>query len=60
LSNSVFPALSQLSLFGVRFNWLILGVLIYPLLYGLGRLYIRLAEQGERDFIQVVDAGEER
>ncbi len=60
LSDSVFPALSDLSPFGVRPNWLILGVLIYPLLYGLGRLYIRLAEQGERDFIRIVESGEER
>jgi hypothetical protein len=60
LSNSVFPALSSLSPFGIRPNWLILGALIYPMLYGLGRLYIRLAEQGERDFIRIVDAGEER
>ena len=60
LSDGVFPALSELSLFGVRPNWLILGVLIYPVLYTVGRLYIRLAEQGERDFIRIVDAGEER
>ena len=60
LSGSVFPALSELSLFGVPFNWLILGALIYPVLYGLGRLYIRLAEQGEQDFIRITDAGEER
>jgi hypothetical protein len=60
LSDSVFPALSGLSPFGVRPNWLMLGVLIYPVLYGLGRLYIRLAEQGERDFIRIVEAGEER
>ena len=25
--------------------------LVYPAMYGIGRLYIRLAEQGERDFI---------
>ena len=60
LSDSVFPALSDLSPFGVRPNWLILGALIYPVLYGVGRLYIRLAEQGERDFLRIVDAGEER
>lgn len=60
LSDSVFPALSELSLFGIRANWLILGATIYPVLYTLGRLYIRLAEQSERDFIRIVDAGEER
>lgn len=40
-------------------NRLLLGVLIYPALYGVGRLFIRLAEQGERDFLRIVDAGEE-
>lgn len=57
VSGSVFPAFSA---FGVRPNWLILGVLVYPMMYGLGRLYIRLAEQGERDFMRIVDAGEEQ
>ena len=60
LTGSAFPAFSALSPFGVRPNWLILVVLIYPVIYGLGRLYVRLAEQGERDFIRIVDAGEER
>jgi hypothetical protein len=41
--------------FGIRVNWLLLAVLVYPLLYGVARLYVRLAEQGERDFIRVVD-----
>ena len=45
---------------GVRPNWLILGLLVYPAMYGIGRLYIRLAEQGERDFIRIVDAGDEQ
>jgi hypothetical protein len=36
---------------------LILGVLLYPLFYGVGRLYIRLAEQGERDFMGIVNEG---
>ena len=45
--------------FLTTFNWLILGVLIYPAMYATGRLFIRLAEQGERDFMRIVDAGEE-
>lgn len=56
---SALPALSALTVFGLRANWLVLGVLVYPLLYGAGRLYTRLAEQGERDFVRVVDAGGE-
>lgn len=56
---SAFPAFTAVSMFGVRLNWLILGALIYPTLYGVGRLYIRLAEQGERDFVRIVDGVEE-
>jgi hypothetical protein len=55
LINAVFPELSNASVFGMRLNWLTLAVLVYPALYGIGRLFIRLAEQGERDFMGVVD-----
>ena len=53
--NAVFPNCPPSRVFGVRLNWLILAVLVYPVLYGVGRLFIRLAEQGERDFMGVVD-----
>ena len=55
LAGSLSPALASTAVLGVRLNWLVLAVLMYPLLYGVGRLYVRLAEQGERDFIRVVD-----
>jgi hypothetical protein len=55
VGGSLFPALTATSVFGIRVNWLLLAVLVYPLLYGVARLYVRLAEQGERDFIRVVD-----
>lgn len=55
LINAVFPELSGASVFGMRLNWLTLAVLIYPALYGVGRLFIRLAEQAERDFVGVVE-----
>ena len=56
LMNAPFPALAGVIVLGIRLNWLVLGVLVYPLLYGVGRLYVRLAEQGERDFVGVVDS----
>lgn len=56
LLNAVFPALGALTLFGIRLNWLVLAGLAYPLLYGIGWFYVRLAEQAERDFVGVVDA----
>lgn len=56
LLNAAFPELAAYTVAGIRLNWLVLGVLVYPLLYGVGRLYVRLAEQGERDFVGVVDS----
>ncbi|MDX1875337.1 hypothetical protein SBI67_24730 [Mycolicibacterium sp. 120266] len=50
------PHLGTLTELGMRLNWLLLAVLVYPLLYGVGRLYVRLAEQAERDFVRVVDS----
>lgn len=59
LLDSAFPVFSELTVFGFRPNWLLLGVLVYPAMYAIGRLFVRLAEQNERDFIRVVDAGDE-
>jgi nucleoside permease NupC len=56
LLNGVFPELTAITVFGMRLNWLMLAVLMYPFLYGVGRLYVRLAEQAERDFVGVVDS----
>ncbi|MGP4057218.1 hypothetical protein ACTWP6_20745 [Mycobacterium sp. 4D054] len=56
LLNALFPELGGITVFGVRLNWLVLAVLVYPLLYGIGWFYVRLAEQAERDFVGVVDS----
>jgi len=56
LLNAAFPDLAAISVAGIRLNWLVLAVLVYPLFYGVGRLYVRLAEQAERDFVGVVDS----
>jgi hypothetical protein len=56
LLNAAFPDLAAITVVGIRLNWLVLAVLMYPLLYGVGRLYVRLAEQAERDFVGVVDS----
>lgn len=57
LLGNMFPAIEALTMFGIRANWLILGVLLYPLFYIVGRIYVRLAEQSERDFMGIVDEG---
>jgi nucleoside permease NupC len=54
--NAIFPSLGAIMVFGIRLNWLVLAAMVYPLLYGIGRFYVRLAEQSERDFVGVVDA----
>ena len=54
LSGIVFPVLVTTSVFGIRLNWLVLALLC-PLLYGVGWVFVRLAEQSEKDFVRVVD-----
>ncbi len=56
LLNAAFPDLAAITVIGIRLNWLVLAVLVYPFFYGVGRLYVRLAEQAERDFVGVVDS----
>lgn len=42
---------------GVPLPWLLLAVLVYPVLAGLGWWYRRQAERTERDFVEMVDRG---
>jgi hypothetical protein len=56
LLNAAFPDLAAVTAVGIRLNWLVLAVLVYPLLYGVGRLYVGLTEQAERDFVGIVDS----
>ncbi|MFC3962156.1 hypothetical protein [Nocardia jiangsuensis] len=44
---------ATLTVFGVRLPWLLLGAAAYPLLYGAGWLYRRLAERNEQDFLEL-------
>lgn len=43
------------TLFGITLNWIVLALLPYPVMYVAGRVYIRLAEQAERDFMKLMD-----
>ena len=49
-----FPGLADLRLLGVPIPWLLLGFLVYPWLVLLGWLYVRAAEDNERDFADLV------
>lgn len=50
-----FDTVTEFQVLGVPAPWLILGVLVYPGLFGLGWVYIRQAERAERDFTELVE-----
>ncbi|WP_329053296.1 hypothetical protein OG738_10840 [Amycolatopsis sp. NBC_01488] len=49
------PGFSRLSLVGIPVAWLILGVLPFPFLFGVGIWYNRLAERNERAFVDMIE-----
>jgi hypothetical protein len=49
------PWLGEVELVGVRLPWLVLGLLPFPLCYGVGYAYRRFAERHEQDFVSSVD-----
>lgn len=51
------PSLGAVEVFGLRLPWLLLGLLAYPFLYAVARIYVRQAERNEQDFADFVDAG---
>lgn len=50
----LWPGLADVEVAGVPVAWLLLGVLVYPLLLGLGWWYVRRAERVERDFAELM------
>ncbi len=44
------PGLGGIQVLGLPLAWLLLGVVAYPFLFGLGWLYVRRAERNEQDF----------
>jgi hypothetical protein len=49
------PELSEVTVAGVRLPWLVLGLLPFPLLFGVGYWYNVVAERQERDFVAMVE-----
>jgi uncharacterized membrane-anchored protein len=49
-----FPATRSLTVGGLPFPWLVLGILVYPVAWVLARWYVRAAERVESDFMDVV------
>jgi hypothetical protein len=46
----LFPDIGSIAIFGLRLPWLLLGVLVYPFLFGLGWWFTHVAERVEQDF----------
>lgn len=49
------PPLAAATLFEIRVSWLLLAVAVYPALYLVGRIHIRLAERLEQEFVDLAD-----
>lgn len=47
---AMFPVIGQTEVLGLRLPWLLLGVLVYPFLLGLGWWHSRTAERVEQNF----------
>jgi len=49
------PGVRRMHVLGIPLPWLLLGVLVYPVLLGLGWFYVRYAERNEAGFVRLVD-----
>ncbi|HEY4572288.1 MAG TPA: hypothetical protein VIH10_22605 [Kribbella sp.] len=48
------PATRTLSVLGLPLPWVLLGIAIYPVVYGAARIYVRNAERIEAEFTEFV------
>ena len=48
------PATRSVAVFGIPLPWLLLGLVVYPMLYGAARYYVRRAERIEAAFTEFV------
>jgi len=51
---AVAPNVGEVKVLGVNLPWLLLGVLSFPFLVGVGWAYVRWAERNEQDFTAVI------
>jgi len=49
------PGLARTEVAGLQLPWLLLGVLAYPLVFGVAWTYVRAAERNEQDFADLVN-----
>ncbi|SCL66092.1 hypothetical protein [Micromonospora chersina] len=55
---AIAPSVGRVTLLGVNLPWLLLGVVAFPFLIGVGWAYVRLAERNEQDFTDLVQRPE--
>lgn len=55
---AIAPSVSEVTVLGVKLPWLLLGVVSFPFLIGVGWSYVRLAERNEQDFTDLVQRPE--
>jgi cation transporter-like permease len=51
---AVAPEIGAVKVAGIVLPWLLLGVLSFPFLFGVGWAYVRWAERNEQDFTAVI------
>lgn len=51
---AVAPTVGTIKVLGITLPWLLLGVLSFPFLAGVGWAYVRWAERNEQEFIAVI------
>ncbi|GAB2580871.1 hypothetical protein Aab01nite_57680 [Paractinoplanes abujensis] len=51
---AVAPGVGGVKVFGVYLPWLLLGLLSFPFLIGVGWAYVRWAERNEQDFVALI------
>ncbi|MQY31974.1 hypothetical protein [Nocardia aurantia] len=47
--------LGSTAVFGIRLPWVLLGAVVYPLLFGVGLIFVRSAERNENDFLDLAE-----
>jgi small-conductance mechanosensitive channel len=51
---ALIPATRTLSVFSLPLPWLLLGIVVYPIIYVAARIYVRKAERIEAEFTEFV------
>jgi hypothetical protein len=55
---AIAPSVGRVTVLGINLPWLLLGVVAFPFLIGVGWAYVRLAERNEQDFTDLVQRPE--